>query len=420
MSAEPTWNTRASLRDVVASVHERRTTSVALVEESLERIYATSHLNAFVSVEPELALRQAEQVDADPARFPLAGLTIAPKDMVDVAGFRSTYGSPIFHDRVADTTAPVVAALMDAGAIVVGKTNLDEFAWGIASRNETYGTVVNPRFPDRISGGSSGGAAAAVAAHLVAASVGTDTGGSIAIPAAACGVAGFKASYGSIPTQGVFPLAPSFDHVGPIAPTVEDCLLLADVMMPGLAVRAATPPRTIGVLGSVKPEALAPLYPGADVREVQIPDWQDVAVLSSIEAADVHHALFIRRRVDYSVVLQERLDTMLATTQVERARLVEALREWRLRARAALDVDVVVGPVLAGPLPAATEMIGDEQRMSLAGHTRPFNMLGWAMASSRDGHMFASPDNAQALLVAGDWERHHDIATASTKQGDSR
>src|SRR5439155_14020610 len=148
-------------------------------------------------------------------------------------GVRTTYGSAVFSEHVPTETAEAVRLLEAAGYASVGKTNLHEFAYGITSQNQHYGTVPNPAAPGRIAGGSSGGSAAALAAGLADAALGTDTGGSIRIPAACCGIAGFKPSFGLVPLDGVFPLAPSYDHVGPMARDVKTCVELMQVLAPG-------------------------------------------------------------------------------------------------------------------------------------------------------------------------------------------
>jgi aspartyl-tRNA(Asn)/glutamyl-tRNA(Gln) amidotransferase subunit A len=145
------------------------------------------------------------------------GVPLAIKDLFDTAGVRTTYGSAIFGEHVPIVTAEAVARLETAGYVNVGKTNLHEFAYGVTFDNEHFGSVPNPLARDRIARGSSGGSAAALAAGLADAALGSDSGGSIRIPAACCGVTGFKPSFGLVPVAGCFPLAPSFDHVGPMA-----------------------------------------------------------------------------------------------------------------------------------------------------------------------------------------------------------
>src|SRR5919201_683616 len=166
---------------------------------------------------------------------PGEGIPLAVKDLFDTAGLTTTYGSAIFADHVPPTTAEAVLRLEAAGYVNVGKTNLHEFAYGITSENPHFGTVPNPIAPGRIAGGSSGGSAAALAAGLADAALGTDSGGSIRIPAACCGVVGFKPTFGLVPTEGCFPLAPSYDHVGPMARTVADCEAAMVPLAPGFA-----------------------------------------------------------------------------------------------------------------------------------------------------------------------------------------
>ena len=154
---------------------------------------------------------------------PFEGKRLAVKDLFDTAGLTTTYGSIIYADHVPERSAEAVTRLEAAGYANVGKTNLHEFAYGITSVNPHFGTVPNPRYPGRMAGGSSGGSAAAIAAGLAEYALGTDSGGSIRIPAACCGIVGFKPSYGLVSLDGVFPLAPSFDHAGPMAGSVGAC-----------------------------------------------------------------------------------------------------------------------------------------------------------------------------------------------------
>jgi hypothetical protein len=154
---------------------------------------------------------------------PFEGKRLAVKDLFDTAGLTTTYGSVIYADHVPERSAEAVTRLEAAGYANVGKTNLHEFAYGITSVNPHFGTVPNPRYPGRMAGGSSGGSAAAIAAGLAEYALGTDSGGSIRIAAACCGIVGFKPSYGLVSLDGVFPLAPSFDHAGPMAGSVGAC-----------------------------------------------------------------------------------------------------------------------------------------------------------------------------------------------------
>src|SRR5438067_12604163 len=163
---------------------------------------------------------------------PRAGVPVAVKDMLDTAGLVTTYGSSLFAEHVPARSAEAVARLEAAGYAVAGKTNLHEFAYGISSQNPHFGTVPNPRAPKRLAGGSSGGSAAAVAAGDVELALGSDSGGSIRIPAAWCGVVGLKPTFDLVPTDGRFPLAPSYDHVGPMASTLSGCIELMRALVP--------------------------------------------------------------------------------------------------------------------------------------------------------------------------------------------
>src|SRR4051795_12554478 len=165
---------------------------------------------------------------------PASGIPLAVKDLFDTAGLVTTYGSSIFAEHVPQETAEAVRLLEAAGYVDVGKTNLHEFAYGVTSMNPHYGWVPNPVREGRIAGGSSGGSAAALAAGLADAALGTDTGGSIRIPAACCGVVGVKPTHGLVPLAGCFPLAPSLDHGGPMARSVDDCAAMMTALAPEL------------------------------------------------------------------------------------------------------------------------------------------------------------------------------------------
>jgi len=192
--------------------------------EAWERARARPELSAFTWIAPE-------PPPQPPAAGFLAGVPVAVKDLMSVAGSPLTGGSRVLDGEVSPVDAEVVARLKRAGAVVVGLTNLHELAYGITSDNPHFGRVVNPAAPARIPGGSSGGSAAAVAAGIVRAAVGTDTAGSIRIPAACCGIAGFKPSYDALPRAGVIDLAATIDHVGPMGREVEDCAALFAAML---------------------------------------------------------------------------------------------------------------------------------------------------------------------------------------------
>lgn len=223
------------LRELAAAIRDRKVTATETIVDHLERI-ETSNLNAFTLVDHEGALAAAGSIDRkiragdDPG--PLAGVPIAVKDLIDQAGLLNTAGSS-FYRRVPDRTASAVRRLEEAGAVAIGRTGLHEFAFGFSSENHWFGPVRNPWDPTTSPGGSSGGSGAAVSAGLAAAGLGTDTGGSVRVPAALCGVIGLKVTHGRIPISGVFPLAPSLDTVGPITRSVGGAALLYSLMAGG-------------------------------------------------------------------------------------------------------------------------------------------------------------------------------------------
>jgi len=226
----------ADLRSIVELaplVRSRAVSPVELTEACLQRIEARPELNAFITVLRERALAEAqwaeEEIAAGGYRGPLHGIPISIKDLVDVAGTPTTSGSAV-PPRHPETDAPIVTRLRTAGAVIVGKTNLHEFAFGTTSEESAFGPVRHPRDPGRSAGGSSGGAAVALIEGMCYGSVGTDTGGSIRIPSAACGSVGLKPAYGELPCDGVVPLSTTLDHIGPMARTVIDTAIMFAVM----------------------------------------------------------------------------------------------------------------------------------------------------------------------------------------------
>ena len=341
---------------------------------------------------------------------PLHGKRLLVKDLIDTAGVRTTYGSKIYADHVPARTAPAVERLVRAGAVVVGKANLHEFAWGVTSQNPWYGTVQNPRHPGRTTGGSSGGNAAALAAGLCDLGLGTDTGCSIRLPASCCDLVGLKPSWGRIPVDGVFPLCPTFDTVGPMAHTVEDVALmwavLAEAPVPeprlaGLTVGLLTKPPSVG--GPALPEnRAAEQYAerleelGARVVEAEVPEPpDDTWPLFFHEAAESHRATFPERAAEYGDNVRGKLEhaQTIEPDAVERAR--EAVRAWRTYTPA---VDLYVAPVLGVELPPV-DCDELEVRIPLTAFLRPFNVLGWAALAIGDLQLIAPHD--ETVLAAG-------------------
>jgi len=215
-----------------------RITSEALVAKYLDRIHRLNPtLHALITISGRKALDYAVKLDAERAkgrlRGPLHGIPIVHKDLLDTAGIRTTVGSELYQNRVPDTDAAVVRCLADAGAISLGKTNLSEFATHPSGKNKFYGDARNPIDLDRAAGGSSGGTAAAIAAKLCLGGTGSDTGGSIRIPASWCGIVGLRPTFGLVDLAGCYPRAYSLDVCGPMAGNVTDCALLLGAMVKG-------------------------------------------------------------------------------------------------------------------------------------------------------------------------------------------
>jgi aspartyl-tRNA(Asn)/glutamyl-tRNA(Gln) amidotransferase subunit A len=207
-----------------------------LTEQCLRRIDAeNSRLNAFILVMKEAARQQARNADKELSegndRGPLHGVPISIKDLIDIQGTATTAASLVRQGHVADADASAIKSLRDAGAVLIGKTNLHEFAFGTTNEESAFGPARNPHDLSRSPGGSSGGSAASIVAGMALASLGTDTGGSIRIPAAACGIVGLKPGFGEVPTDGVVPLSPTLDHVGPLSASVEDAWSLYSALM---------------------------------------------------------------------------------------------------------------------------------------------------------------------------------------------
>lgn len=224
-----------TLAGLARALREGAVSPVEVTEAVLARIEERDgELNSFITVAPERAVEAARgaerEIRAGGYRGPLHGVPLGVKDLVSTAGLRTTMGSAFFEDHVPDRNATVVDKLEEAGAIVVGKTNTHEFAYGTTGDRSRFGPVGNPCAPARISGGSSSGSGASVAAGLVYGAIGTDTGGSIRIPAALCGAVGMKPTFGRVSKHGVFPLARTLDHVGPMTRTVEDNALLLNAL----------------------------------------------------------------------------------------------------------------------------------------------------------------------------------------------
>ena len=316
---------------------------------------------------------------------PFEGKRLAVKDLFDTAGLTTTYGSIVFADHVPRQNAEAVTRIEAAGYVNVGKTNLHEFAYGITSVNPHFGTVPNPRYPGRMAGGSSGGSAAAVAAGLAEYALGTDSGGSIRIPAACCGIVGFKPSYGLVSLDGVFPLAPSFDHAGPMAASVGACEEMLQALVDGyepmsldsleeLEVGVAWLDRADSLVQARIREATE-LFPSR--RELDFPLAERIGPVFMREAADVHRELFAEFADSYGDNVRTKIERCLALTDGEYEAGQRARNELVERAEQAIEgLDLVLTPTLGFVAPRLP--VDDlEIRADTIRFTIPFNSLGW-------------------------------------------
>jgi aspartyl-tRNA(Asn)/glutamyl-tRNA(Gln) amidotransferase subunit A len=288
-------NVLKSILETGELLRKREVSPVELTKSCLDQIEKLNPtLNAFITVTAELALAQAraaeDEIGRGNWRGPLHGIPLALKDLIDTAGIRTTAASALFEDRVPAEDAEVVRRLKNAGAVLLGKQNLHECAYGGSSMISYYGEVRNPWNPSCIAGGSSGGSAASAAAGLGYGALGTDTAGSVREPAALCGIVGLKPTYGRVSTRGVIPLSWSLDHVGPLARTVSDAAVLLQAM-------AAHDARDANSVDAPVPDYLAALREGLKPLKIGIPrkffyEELDREVASAVEQAiDVVSAL---------------------------------------------------------------------------------------------------------------------------------
>lgn len=313
------------------------------------------------------------------------GIRLGVKDLFDTAGLRTTYGSILFADHRPDQTAEAVARLEQAGYSIVGKTNLHEFAYGITSDNPHFGRVPNPIAPDRSPGGSSGGSAAALAAGDADAALGSDSGGSIRIPAACCGIVGFKPSYGLVPLDGCFPLAPSFDHVGPMARDVQRCTRMFEALVPGLAPRESRSLEEFNVgvawceladpLVRSRVQAAAERFPRRRVIAFPFPEKTEAAFMR--EVAESHRDLFPKHAESYGENVRTKLARCVRVTDAAFEAAQSQRELYREQAAAALDgLDLLITPTLTS-IAAPADANDLDIREAVIRLTYPFNALGW-------------------------------------------
>jgi aspartyl-tRNA(Asn)/glutamyl-tRNA(Gln) amidotransferase subunit A len=399
-----------TIEQFASRLRARKVSAADLVEHCLRRIEQDNgSLNAFIRVMADEARRDAAVADralaAGDDRGPLHGVPIAIKDLIDVAGVPTTAASRVRDGHVATEDAPIVVALRQAGAIIIGKTNLDEFAFGTTSENSAFGPVRNPHDPARSPGGSSGGSAVSVATGMALAAIGTDTGGSIRIPAAVCGIVGLKPTYDEVPANGVVPLARSFDHVGPFARTVSDVALVHRVLAASTNAASTLVARETRSIRLAVPrdyfcdlldpdvrarfdESLAALRAaGARISEVSIPHAPDTPAIymhiHSSEAAEYHAKTLESAADKYTRGVRHRLELgryILAEDYARAMRGREVVRQEVEAALAGVDALAVPAvPIPAPPIGAESVTVGttlQPVRAMMLRNTQLFNVTG--------------------------------------------
>jgi aspartyl-tRNA(Asn)/glutamyl-tRNA(Gln) amidotransferase subunit A len=401
--------------ELAPRLRRKEVSPVEVTRACLKRIEELNPtLNAFITVTAESALAEARTAETEITRGdwrgPLHGVPVALKDLIDTAGVRTTAASALFERRVPTEDAEVVQRLRRAGAVILGKNNLHEFAYGGSSLVSFFGDVHNPWSPAHVAGGSSGGSAAAVAAGLCYAAIGTDTAGSIREPAALCGCVGIKPTYGRVPARGVIPLSWSLDHVGPLAATVGDAAVVLQAIagydpldvgsvdvpvsdyVSGL--REATKSLRVGVprahfyddlddeVRAAVEQALAVVRSlVADVRDVEI----EVTTDRTVQAAEsfAYHAENVARSPE--LYQPETLRRIRSGENISTPEYIKRLRELDQERRRAHDffaeVDLLVTPTMPIPAPAIAELKKDPAalrpaELALLRNTRPFNVWG--------------------------------------------
>ena len=405
------------------------------VERYLARIEANGDLNAYISVRPEAALAEADAAQSSSPRGPLWGVPVAIKDVIDVAGERTTAASEILRDNVAARDAVVVERLRAAGAIVLGKLNLHEFAYGALTTSPHFGPARNPWDRERVCGGSSGGSGAAAAADLAAGTLGTDTAGSIRIPAAFCGVTGHRPSIGLVPNDGVVPTSWSFDTVGPIARSAEDCRLMLEAIAPHAAPATGGDLR-IGVVTTLleraDPQVATLVEDGARVlgaEPLEAPVLAHAGLIQQLmmlpEASTAHLPWLRTRLADYGADVRARLLAGLVLPATSYPTGLRARRWLEGEVRPLFErYDVLVAPTM----PIVPPLIGEDPvelggsrvpyRLTLIPFNSPWSCLGLPVTSVPCGFVDDLPvglslvgrrgEDATVLRAAVEFQRSTD------------
>ena len=406
-----------SIQDAAEQLRKKRISPVDLAKGCLARIERLNPiLNAFITVTAETALASARSAEAEIQRGrwrgPLHGIPVALKDLFDTAGVRTTAASGLFKDRIPTEDAEVVRRLKAAGAVILGKLNMHEFAYGGSSVISYFGPIHNPWELAHSTGGSSGGSAAAVAAELCYCAIGSDTGGSIRQPAAYCGIVGLKPTYGRVSARGVIPLSWSLDHLGPLTRTVSDAALTLQVIAgydpndtnsTDTAVQdyrgklaASTSSLRLGIPRAHFFEGLHPEIQAAidsaltllqrltsNHREIEIPAVNDTALLVQRAEAYTYHREYITKTPElYQPDTLKRLRTGAETSAADYIYYRRQLDQFR---RSAADlfktVDLIITPTTPVPPSTIAELLGDldhlrAKELVTVRNTRPFNLFG--------------------------------------------
>ena len=399
-----------SLPAIAARLRRGGTDPVSLTREALAAIAASQPtINAFVTVDQDGAVAAAERARDELSRGvdrgPLHGVPVAVKDIIDTAGVVTTMGSRHFAGHVPAHDAEVVTRLREAGAVIVGKTTTHEFAFGPTGDRSGNGPGRNPHDPTRMSGGSSAGSAAAVAAGLVPLAVGSDTGGSVRIPAALCGVTGIRPSLGRVPTEGVFPLSWSLDTVGPLAADVAGTAIGWAVLAGASAVGAGGEVSRIGLVTDAWFDRLAdPVRAawqdaltrlashGIELVDVSVPDGEELLELyrtaQAVEAVSIHHDRMTRNPELFDPEVRQRLEAAASVSAQDYAVALRRLAEVRATAAdrfAGLDLMALPTlPIVAPPVDTRDSDLGGGWRVprdALLSHNAPFSSLGAAALS---------------------------------------
>jgi len=427
----------SDILSIGAAYRRRELSPVDVVESCLDRIARCDHrLNAWITVLGEQALVDAKNAERALGRRddrgPLHGVPVAVKDNIDVIGVPTTCASRLLAEQAPATTdAPAVRRLRAAGAILLGKTNLLEFAYGIV--HPDFGQCNNPWNLERTSGGSSSGSVAAVAAGMAYGALGTDTGGSIRIPAAYCGVVGLKPTYDRISRDGVFPLSASLDHVGPIGRTVSDVALILDVL-DGFGQSGAQIRRTKKIdlsgrrVGIVQQHLGADLRPGvraaferakviisdagAQLREVTVPSLPDAdeALMDVIapEATLVHEEWLRTRPGDYAPLTRDQLELGTRTPALSYLRGQRYRERLRSEFSTVLDqVEVVISPAVAWVAPREDPAVAGEEGAIEARRSGPYNLSGLPAVTVPCG--LAEDGLPVGLQIASGWMKDGEL-----------